>query len=106
MFYCQYFEDVYYSDNLDVFVVLELDNNKLIIKSIIGKNDVSLEEIIANINIPYSYLELGFTPLEKDMYLFDCSLFDGGEDYRLFILGDDLKIVEEKKLFFPLLSHA
>ena len=106
MFYCQYFEDVYYIDNLDVFVVLELDNNKLIIKSIIGKNDVSLEEIIANINIPYSYLELGFTPLETDMYLFDCSLFDGGEDYRLFILGDDLKIVEEKKLLFPLLSHA
>ena len=106
MFYCQYFEDVYYSDNLDVFAVLELDNNKLIIKSIIGKNDVSLEEIIANINIPYSYLELGFTPKEKDTYLFDCSLFDGGEDYRLFILGDDLKFVEEKKLYFPLLSHA
>ena len=40
------------------------------------------------------------------MYLFDCSLFDGGEDYRLFILGDDLKFVEEKKLYFPLLSHA
>ena len=75
-------------------------------KACIEFENVSLEEIIANINIPYSYLELGFTPIEKDTYLFDCSLFDGGEDYRLFILGDDLKIVEEKKLFFPLLSHA
>ena len=67
---------------------------------------ISTISVNNNINIPYSYLELGFTPIETDMYLFDCSLFDGGEDYRLFILGDDLKIVEEKKLFFPLLSHA
>ena len=98
--------DILINNKKAVGILLEFDNNKLIIKSIIGKNDVSLEEIIANINIPYSYLELGFTPLEKDMYLFDCSLFDGGEDYRLFILGDELKFVEEKKMFFPLLSHA
>ena len=78
----------------------------MILKSIFGKKDVSLEEIISNINISYTSFELGFTPKEKDKYLFDCSLFDGGEDYRLFILGDDLKFVEEKKLFFPLLSHV
>ena len=106
MFYCQYFENIYYIDNLDVFVVLEQENNKLILKSIFGKKDVSLEEIISNINISYTSFELGFTPKEKDKYLFDCSLFDGGEDYRLFILGENLKIIEEKKLYFPLLSHA
>lgn len=106
MFYSQYFEDIYYIDNLDVFVVLEQENNKLILKSIFGKKDVSLEEIISNINISYTSFELGFTPKEKDKYLFDCSLFDGGEDYRLFVLGENLKIIEENKLFFPLLSHA
>ena len=106
MFYSQYFENIYYIDNLDVFVVLEQENNKLILKSIFGKKDVSLEEIISNINISYTSFELGFTPKEKDKYLFDCSLFNGGEDYRLFILGENLKIIEEKKLYFPLLSHA
>lgn len=106
MFYCQYFEDIYYIENLDLFVIMEINQNKLIIKDVIGKNYVSFEEILSYINIPYSSLELGFTPQEKDMYLFDASLFDGEDDYRLFILGKELEVIEKEKYYFPLLSHA
>ena len=32
--------------------------------------------------------------------------YDGADDYRLFYLGEELKSIEQEKLYFPELSHA
>ena len=32
--------------------------------------------------------------------------YDGADDYRLFYLGEQLKSIENEKLYFPELSHA
>lgn len=38
--------------------------------------------------------------------LFDAQPWDGGEDYRLFVIGDSLREVQTQGLCFPALSHA
>ena len=49
---------------------------------------------------------LGFAPQASDAALFDAQPWDGGEDYRLFIMGDSLRDVQTQGLCFPALSHA
>ncbi|MGM9858299.1 MAG: GNAT family N-acetyltransferase [Bacilli bacterium] len=106
MFYTQYFDNVYYSKELDLFIVLEKDEDTLKLQSIISKKQISLIEVISKIDIPYSNLELGFTPKKEDLNLFNSLEFDGKDDYRLFIMGESLEIIEKEHLFFPIYSHA
>ena len=105
MFHTYNFKNIYYSKELDIFLVMNLKNEKLIIKSIISKKYIPFSEIILRIDIPYNKLELGFTPREKDKILFNNRIYDGENEYRLLYLGD-LSYIETDKLFFPLLSHA
>lgn len=50
--------------------------------------------------------QLGFTPALKDMDICVAEQYDGADDYRLFYLGEQLKSIENEKLYFPELSHA
>lgn len=106
MFYTAGFYNVYYSKDLECFVVLEIEDGVLEIQSVICKKYISMKKIISNINMKYDRLRLGFTPREEEKYLFECEEYDGGEDYRLFCRGEQLDSIEDEKLYFPALSHA
>lgn len=106
MFYTQYFDNVYYSLELDTFLVLEKEDELLLVQSVICNKYIPFLEILSRINIPFKSVQLGFTPRIEEEKLFDVKEYDGGEDYRLFYIGDKLIEIENKKLFFPILSHA
>lgn len=106
MFYTSDLENVYYSKDLECFAAMELDEETLVLHSVICPKQVSLERVIGEINLEYKELRLGFTPRQNEMDLFEASVFDGGDDYRLFCMGSELESIEQEKLYFPTFSHA
>lgn len=106
MFYTADMDNVYYSAELDCFVVMEKWEDTLILQNIFSKNRIAIEDVLSHINEEYKELRLGFTPHKEDINLFEATAFDGEEDYRLFYIGDDLNSIKEDKLYFPQLSHA
>lgn len=106
LFYTASMENVYYHPLLDCFVVLEKEGNTLILQSVICKEKLPLQTIIAQLGNDYDRLMLGFAPLKEEQTLFIAEVYDGGEDYRLFYRGEQLESIEKEKLYFPQLSHA
>lgn len=106
MFYTAELENVYYSEKSDCFIVADIENNKVFLHSVLYKNYIPLEKIITELPCNIASIELGFTPLMNDKGLCECTVFDGGDDYRLFYLGNRLESIENDRLFFPSLSHA
>lgn len=106
MFYTAGLDNVYYSEELDCFVVISMDNNTLEIQSVICQEYIPIEQIISAINLEYMGLRLGFTPRKEELHLFECEKYDGGENYRLFCRGEELDSIDEEKLYFPAFSHA
>lgn len=106
MFYTADMENVYYTKDIDCFIVAEVEDDTMLLQSIISENKVSLSEIISHICKLYHKCRLGFTPAQKDMDICVAEQYDGADDYRLFYLGDQLKSIENEKLYFPELSHA
>ena len=106
MFYTSELENVYYSEKLDSFIVADIENENVLLHSVLIQNNTSLKNIISELPSNTSSISLGYTPLEQDKDICDCTVFDGGEDYRLFIFGNQLDSIETDRLFFPTLSHA
>lgn len=106
LFYTAELSDVFYSKELDCFAIIENDGENLVLKSVVSKKRIPLEKVIAAIDMDYSVLRLGFTPLPEERGLCSCELYDGGDDYRFFFMGDALKSIENERLYFPELSHA
>lgn len=106
MFYTSNLENVYYSKELDCFIVLELNGETLELQSVISPKYISLKKILSEIDLDYKELKLGFTPSHDEADLFEATLFDGGDDYRLFCRGSRLESIEQEKLYFPTFSHA
>lgn len=106
MFYTANLCNVYYSDDIDCFVVIENYNDTLILQSVISKEHISIKDVIAHIDMKYNCLKLGFTPCAADAYMFEAAVYNGGNDYRLFYRGNELERIEKERLFFPQLSHA
>lgn len=106
MFYTSDMSNVYYAKDIDCFVVMEMEEDMLILESVICKAHLSLKEIIKRIDNKYDSLILGFSPCVEDRDMFDANQFEGGEDYRLFYRGKDLENIQKDKLYFPQLSHA
>ena len=106
MFYTGNMDNVYYSADLDCFAVMEKWEDTLILQNIFSINQIAMEDVLSHINEEYKELRLGFTPHKEDMKLLEATVFDGEEDYRLFYIGDELKNIEEERLYFPQLSHA
>ena len=106
MFYTADMDNVYYSAELDCFVVMEKWEDTLILQNIFSKNRIAIEDVLTHIGVEYKELRLGFTPYPEDMNLFEATAFDGENDYRLFYIGDELKSIEKERLYFPQLSHA
>ena len=106
MFYTSNLENVYYSKDIDCFVVMEQDSDTITLHSVISQKNISLEKVISEIGVPYKELKLGFTPGKNETDLFEAVPFDGGDDYRLFCRGKELESIEKEKLYFPTFSHA
>lgn len=106
MFYTASMKRVLYAPALDCFAVLERDGGNLCLQSVACARRLPLETVLAYLPSFTGTLTLGFAPCGGDEALFDAQPFDGGEDYRLFILGDALREIETRRLCFPVLSHA
>lgn len=106
MFYTSDLENVYYSKEMECFAVIERDNERIELQSVISTEYVSLEKVICELPYEYKELRLGFTPRQEERDLFEIDLYNGGDDYRLFYRGSGLESIEQEKLYFPALSHA
>ena len=106
MFYSVDMENVYYAKDMDCFIVAETEGDTLFLQSIICENQVALSDVLQRVRGEYHKRQLGFTPALKDMDICVAEQYDGADDYRLFYLGEQLKSIENEKLYFPELSHA
>lgn len=106
MFYTADMENVYYAKDMDCFIVAEMEENTLLLQSIICENHVPLLDVLQRVRGEYHQCQLGFVPTLKDMDMCMAEKYDGADDYRLFYLGEQLKSIENEKLYFPELSHA
>ena len=106
MFYTADMENVYYAKDMDCFIVADREEDTLLLQSIIAQKQVALSDILQRVDGEYHKCRLGFVPVKEDMDMCVLESYDGGEDYRLFYLGQELKSIHDEKLYFPELSHA
>ena len=105
MFYTSSLDDVYYAKDIDCFIVLDREDG-LELNSILSKENVLLTEVLNRIEGKAAACRLGFVPRDEDKDICRSEIYDGAEDYRLFVRGSDLDLIEKDKLYFPNLSHA
>lgn len=98
-----YKNNIYYLSECGAFIVAEVENGKLFIYQIIGKQKVELERVAKSFKTGFSEVVLGYTPVHKDGL--NVRLHKE-EDCTLFILGEDLQCVKKQQRMFPILSHA
>lgn len=106
MFYCTSFmkQNVYYIETLDTIVVADFDENILYLNDVFCLRDVSLDDITAAmVNKEINKIIFGFTP--EDATLYDANLLHE-EDTTLFVMGDKMDLFRNRRIMFPLLSHA
>ncbi|RKD32653.1 GNAT family N-acetyltransferase [Lacrimispora algidixylanolytica] len=103
MFYATQFmsENVYEVKN--AYVIAELDEGDLFIDQIFAPDKVNLDEIIASFGKEVKKVTLGFTPLDKDGFLWEESM---DEDTVLYGKGSSLIELEGLKQRIPTLSHT
>lgn len=102
-FYFHDMENVYYSKNLDTYVVATMENRTLNLGCVIAKREVELNEILDSFAEDAETVILDFVPSDKNS--FEVEEFNE-EDCTLFYIGEDLKRIERERLHFPSLSHA
>lgn len=105
MFYTAGFENVFYAEDIDCFIVTEHDGCT-VLQSVLSKEKVPLTDVLMHMDLPDNKCILGFTPLEEDMDKCVGVPYDGGDDYRLFCWKDGMRSIENERLYFPELSHA
>ena len=105
MFYTSGFDNVFYCDDIDCFIVLEQEEGT-ILQSVLCKEKIALADVLKRIELPDNKCILGFTPLDEDKELCVSEVYDGADDYRLFYIGKEIESIERDKLYFPDLSHA
>lgn len=106
MFYCTSFmnQSVYYIKVLDVIVIAEFENDMLYLNDVFCSKNISLDDVIAMMaNISIKKVVMGFTP--KDTTSFDVMLLKE-DDTTLFVIEDNLEVLKNRKIMFPILSHA
>lgn len=105
MFYTGGFDNVFYADDIDCFVVLD-EEDCTVLQSVHCKDKASLSDVIRRLDLVNGKCRLGYTPLAEDLDLCTSELYDGSDDYRLFYKGRELESIERDRLYFPELSHA
>ncbi len=105
MFYTAGLDNVFYADDIKCFIVLEQEECA-VFQSVLCREKVALADVVSRIDTEDYKCRLGFTPLDEDVKICISEVYDGGDDYRLFYRGEELKSIERDKLYFPDLSHA
>lgn len=72
----------------------------------VSANQVTLSDVLQRMGGEFHKCRPGFTPAQNDRYMCIAEYYNGSDDYRLFYLGQELKSIEQDKLYFPELSHA
>lgn len=113
-----YGDSIYYVEEMDAYVVADVEEGSLHIHQIFGKQEVDVLRLAKafecwkmseceNVDrIKPCMIEeivLGFTPAQKEKYLVR---EHKEEDCTLFILGEDLEYIEDERCMFSVLSHA
>lgn len=104
MFYVSKYmqENVYYSEELDAYVVAEIEEDTLTINMIISDKEQELNAVAEGFGPKVCHVILGFTPRNSEG--FEKREIDQ-DDSTLHVKGD-WKDFEELGLMFPLLAHA
>lgn len=102
MFYVSNFmqENIYYNDELNAYVIAEIDNDNLLIHNIFADSQIELDKIITSFGNNIKSVTLGFVP--KDTSGYEVNELKE-EDTTLFVRNFSFG---NKKLMFPTLSHA
>lgn len=106
MFYCTSImkESIYYIEDLETIVIADFAENTLYLNDVFCKYEVPLDAIISALaNNEITKVIVGFTPIDTTLY--EVFLLKE-EDTTLFILDDKFKIFTNRKVMFPVLSHA
>ena len=99
----EYRDNIYYLPECKAYVVAAVEEDKLKLYQIIGKEKVDVKRIAKAFGEGFSEVVFGYTPVYKEGL---SVRIHKEEDCTLFVLGEDLKCVSEKKMMFPILSHA
>lgn len=102
MFYVSSFmqNNVYYNEELRAYVIADIDGDSLYIHNVFADSQIELDEIIASFGDSIKKVILGFVPKDTNGYEVKELKED---DTTLFVRGFSLG---NKKLMFPILSHA
>lgn len=99
----EYRDNIYYLPECGAYVVAAVDNGRLYLYQIIGKERVALKRVAKAFREGFSEVVLGYTPVHREGL---SVRKHKKEDCTLFIIGQDLRCVGEKQMMFPVLSHA
>lgn len=105
MFYVTKFmrKNVYYDEELQAYVIAEMENGNLLIHNIFSEKEISVDNVIEAFGKEINSVSLGFTPKDKEGY----SAFERKEeDTTLFLKGNGFDCFERDRLMIPLLAHA
>ena len=104
MFYVSKFmqDNVYYSEEVDTYVIAEIEDEALNISMVISDKEQDLEAIAKGFGENIKQVVLGFTP--KNTQGFEVREINQ-DDTVMFIKGG-LQEIEEQKMMIPLLAHA
>lgn len=98
-----YGDSVYYIPEMNEYVIVETDGDKVLVCQIFGKQEVDILRLAKAVNEDVAEVVLGYTPVHKEKYMVR---EHKEEDCTMFIIGDDLACMEQEKMMFPVLSHA
>ncbi len=96
-------DQIYYCEKEDTFVAAYITDGVLYLNQVISKHQVNLDTVIASFGNEIKEVVLGFIPLNTEGY--EVKEYKE-EDLTLFIMGENLTIMEKQRLRFPVLSHA
>lgn len=98
-----YGDSVYYIPEMNEYVIVETDGDKVLVCQIFGKQEVDILRLAKAVNEDVAEVVLGYTPVHKEKYMVR---EHKEEDCTMFIIGDDLACMEQEKMMFPVMSHA
>ena len=99
----EYRDNIYYFPECGIYVVGAVDNEKLYLYQIIGKEKIELKRVAKAFGDGFFEVVLGYTPTHKEGL---AVRLHKEEDCNLFVIGEDLRCISEKQMMFPVLSHA
>ena len=103
MFYLSQFmqENTFYIENCDSYAVAEVEDDTLILHTIIGKGDV--EQVVSAFGSKIKKVVLNFTP--NTTYGFEENELHE-EDTTLFVMGKFFEKIKDERLMFQAITHA